>query len=160
MEDKKFEKYDCLITCYSQDEFKYDEDKPEDFALFALECPIEISILMKYLWFIIRQIYKDLGSKEKVEKAIEKIKNERNKNIKTYNWNDVYIGDLFTADVNFLKKIFILRRDLVSDERSFINNYSRPDFDFEWNFSLKEIYFYFLRRGIEITIKIFSNSKK
>ena len=115
---------------------------------------------MKYLWFIIRQIYKDLGSKEKVEKAIEKIKNERNKNIKTYNWNDVYIEDLFTADVNFLKKIFILRRDLVSDERSFINNYSRPDFDFEWNFSLKEIYFYFLRRGIEITIKIFSNSKK
>ena len=160
MEDKKFEKYDCLITCYSQDVFKYDEDKPEDFALFALECPIEISILMKYLWFIIRQIYKDLGSKEKVEKAIEKIKNERNKNIKTYNWNDVYIEDLFTADVNFLKKIFILRRDLVSDERSFINNYSRPDFDFEWNFSLKEIYFYFLRRGIEITIKIFSNSKK
>ena len=163
MEYKKFEKYNCLIDCYSKDKFKhlyFDEEEPDDYALFSLDSPIEISVLMKYLDFIIEQMYMDLGSKEKVEQAIERIKNKKVRNIKTYSWNDISIEDLFDADINLLKKIFILRRDLVSDERSFINNYSRPDFDFEWNFSLKEIYFYFLRRGIEITIKIFSNSKK
>ena len=105
-------------------------------------------------------MYIDLGSKEKVEKAIEMIKNEKVRNIKTYSWNDISIEDLFDADINLLKKIFILRRDLVPDESSFINNYSRPDFDFKWNFSLKEIYFYFLQRGIEICIENYSNHKK
>ena len=163
MEYKKFEKYNCLIDCYSKDKFKYlyiDEEEPDDYAFFSLDHPIEISVLMKYLDFIIEQMYLDLGSKEKVEKAIERIKNEKVRNIKTYSWNDISIEDLFDADINLLKKIFILRRDLVPDESSFINNYSRPDFGFEWNFSLKEIYFYFLQRGIEICIENYSNHKK
>jgi len=163
MEYKKFEKYNCLIDCYSKDKSKYlynVEEQPEDYALFSLERPIEISVLMKYLDFIIEQMYIDLGSKEKVEKAIERIKNEKARNIKTYSWNDISIEDLFNADIDLLKKIFVLRRDLVHDENSFINNYSRPDFDFKWNFSLKEIYFYFLQRGIEICIDNYSNHKK
>ena len=111
MEYKKFEKYNCLIDCYSKDKFKYlyiDEEEPDDYAFFSLDRPIEISVLMKYLDFIIEQMYLDLGSKEKVEKAIERIKNEKVRNIKTYSWNDISIEDLFDADINLLKKIFIL----------------------------------------------------
>ena len=163
MEYKKFEKYNCLIDCYSKDKYKYlniDEEEPEDYILFTLDCPIEISILMKYLNFIIEQMYIDLGSKEKVEKAIERLKSEKDRKIKTYSWKGIYIEDLFDADINLLKKIFILRRDLVPDESSFINNYSRSDYNFEWNFSLKEIYFYFLQRGIETYIENYSNHKK
>ena len=56
MEFKKFENYNPLIDCYSQDNSKYfynDEEEPEDYELFSLERPIEISVLMKYLDFII-----------------------------------------------------------------------------------------------------------
>ncbi len=163
MEYKKFEKYNCLIDCYCKAKYKYlyiDEEEPDDYTLFTLDRPIEISMLMKYLNFIIEQMFIDLGSKEKVEKAIEKIKNEKDRKIKTYSWKGIFIEDLFDADINVLKKIFILRRDLVLDESSFINKYSRPDYDFKWDFSLKEIYFYFLQRGIETCIENYSNQKK
>ena len=55
MKFKKFEKYNCFIDCYSQDNSKYfynDEEEPEDYELFSLERPIEISVFMKYLDFI------------------------------------------------------------------------------------------------------------
>ena len=55
-------------------------------------------------------MYIDLGSKEKVEKAIEMIKNEKVRNIKTYSWNDISIEDLFEADINLLINIYYKKR--------------------------------------------------
>ena len=108
-------------------------------------------------------MYLDLESRENVEKAVEEIKKGKIKDEKKYKWKDIYLEDLFDADFNYLKKIFILkndRNDLIPDENSFINKFSIPDYDFTWPFSLKELYYYFLTKGIEIFINNFDNNKK
>lgn len=178
MEDKKFERYYFLINCYSDEIISkindlsdgkgkdvYDDDEIEsgDIAFFRYDSPIDIRILMKYLRFIIMQMYLDLGSRENVEKAVEEIKNGKINNEKKYKWKDIYLEDLFNADFYYLKKIFILkndRNDLIPDENSFLIKYSRPDYDYTWPFSLKELYYYFLTKGIEIFINNFDNNKK
>ena len=88
---------------------------------------MEVRVLMKYLHFIIPEMYETLGTKKNVEEAIEKIKTGKFKE-KKYNWRDIYLEDLFHADFYYLKKYFILT-DLVPDEKTFINsNYSRTDY--------------------------------
>lgn len=178
MEDKKFERYNFLINCYSDEIISkindlsdkkgkdvYDDDEIEsgDIAFFRYDSPIDIRILMKYLRFIIKQMYLDLGSRENVEKAVEEIKNGKIKDGKKYKWKDIYLEDLFNADFYYLKKVFILkndRDDLIPDENSFIVNYSRPDYNFTWPFSLKELYCFFLTKGVEIFINNFDNNEK
>ena len=178
MEDKKFERYNFLINCYSdeiinkindlsneKDKNVYDDDEIEsgDIAFFRYDSPIDIRILMKYLRFIIKQMYLDLGSRENVEKAVEEIKNGKIKDGKKYKWKDIYLEDLFHSDFYYLKKVFILkndRNDLIPDENSFINKYSRPDYNYTWPFSLKELYYFFLIKGIDIFINNFDNNEK
>ena len=64
------------------------------------------------------------------------------------------------ANFNYLKEKFILKNDLVPDENTFINKYCKPEFNFVCPISLKELYFYFLEKGIEICIDNYSNYKK
>ena len=180
MEENKLERYYCLISSYSyavtnkmndvitnknnnldNEEEDEDENEPDDVFLLTYENPISISVLMKYLRFIIKQMYLDLGTKEKMEKAIEEIKNGKKiSEEKKFQWKDIYLEDLFKADFYYLKKIFVLREDLVPDEKSFINQYSRPEYNITFPFTLKEIFLYFLQKGIDIFIDNFTNYKK
>ena len=158
MKENILDRYFCIIDGSNFD--KEDELEPDDIAILRLERPIEIGLLIKYLRFIIKQMYEDLGSKEKVEEAVDKIKSEKIVKEKKYKWKDIYLEDLMNADFNYLKEKFLLKNDLVPDENAFINQYRRPEFDLYWPFTLKELYFYFLQKEIEIMIDNFSNYKK
>ena len=169
MEDKKFERYYFLISSYSISATNNqnskekrgeegDDDESFDTEIFLYDSPMEIRVLMKYLRFIVKQMYQALGTKKNVEEAIEEIKSEKIKE-KKYNWKDIYLEDLFNADFYYLKKYFILN-DLVPDEKTFINNYSRTDYNLTYPFSLKELYHFFLRKGIEILIDNYSCLEK
>ena len=170
MADKIFEKYYSLIECYSEafrdkldnikEDDEDDEDESPDIAFFIYDSPIDIRVLMKYLDNIIEQMYKNLGTKENVVEAVEKIKNRTIEDKKQFKWKDIYLEDLFTADYYYLKNNFILRYDLVPDEKSFTNKYSRDECDFIWPFSLKELFYFFLQKGIEIFIDNYSYLQK
>ena len=83
MKDTILDKYFCLIDGYSYKfsklRYDFEEDfelEPDDVTVLRHDRPIEIPILMKYLSFIIKQMYVDLGSKKKVKEAVEKISSE------------------------------------------------------------------------------------
>ena len=105
-------------------------------------------------------MFVDLGCREKVEEAIERIKSEKTSKEKKFKWKDIYLEDLMNADFNYLKEKHLLKNDLVPDENTFLNKYSIPEFNFVCPFTFKEIYFYFLQKGIEIWIDNYSNYKK
>ena len=157
MDAEKYSIYYPMVDCYRFKEFKYydDEKDPDEAIIFKLECPFEIGVLMNHLYNIILRMYKDLGSREKVENEIEKIKkNPIDSNYKKYYYRFIILSDLFHADYKYLKENYLIKQYLVPDEKSFYKPFSHPDLpDIICPFSINEFYYKILPRAINIIIK-------
>ena len=159
MEDK-FKTYYSLIDCYNKDisNYSYYEDsEPFEEILFKEFPPINTSIIMRYVTYIVNDICKELNSKEEAIKEIENLKKSINrgndiKNFQKYQWKNTTLIDLLIGDYNLLKNIFVIEDKYVPDINYFINNYKYPDDDISYNFSLKELCYKLIERGIIIAI--------
>ena len=94
--------------------------------------------------------------KNKVEEEIEKVKYNINNNINSctiWKWKDITLVDLIKGELDFLKKNFIITNEMPIDKNSFINNNFIHPLNCEaYPFSLKELYYMLLYRGIFVSI--------
>ena len=99
---------------------------------------------------------KNLILKNKVEEEIEKVKYNINNNINSctiWKWKDITLVDLIKGELDFLKKNFIITNEMPIDKNSFINNNFIHPLNCEaYPFSLKELYYMLLYRGIFVSI--------
>ena len=156
MEDK-LKTYFSLVDGYSLDKpknFSYiDESEPEEISLFKQFCPIKIAVLMRDIKYIIEEMCKKFQVKEKVLEEIKNLKNNiDNTNLSSYKWRDIDIKDLLKGDYKYLVDKVILDDDLVPDVNCYINKYDYLFETYIFPFSLKELYFLLLERGINIII--------
>lgn len=156
--EEKFKNYFPLIDYYNFEQKIeiYSESDTEEEEIFKYYFPMNIIILMRYLQNIIDIICEKLIEKEKVQQEIEKLKtmaklSDGNK-ISSYKWKDIDLFDLLKGDFYYLKEKFILKKDDVPDYKAYINNFSFPNSDYVFPFSLKEIYHALLERAIDVTI--------
>ena len=119
---------------------------------------MNISMLMRYIEYIANNICQELVTKENVEKEIQKLKNFKSNN--DYNWKDISLLKLLEADYNYLVEKFILKKEIVPDNNSFIKNFTYPGDTYVYPFSIKEFYNMALNRGIYICINNYYLSNK
>ena len=163
MEDR-LKTYYSLVDGYSlnkPENFDYiDESEPEEINLFKHFCPIKISVLMRDIEFVIEEMCKKLKIKEKVLEEIKNLKNDVDNNLSTYKWRDIDIKDLLKGDYKYLVDKVILKYDLVPNVNCYINKYDNLIKGYTYPFSLKELYFLLLERGINIMVNNYFEDPK
>ena len=153
--ENKFTKYYPKIDVFDitkTNNITYDTDsETEDESFFNAFFPFNTAILMNYLKFIIYEMCDNFVQKGKVLEQIKLLYNEE-KNQKDFKWKDISLKELIKGNYTYLKQTFIIKHDIVPNNNFFINNYSFPEDNVIYPFSLKELYTIFLERGINITI--------
>ena len=110
---------------------------------------------MRDIKYVVEEICKKLQKKEKILEEIKKLKNNLENNLSTYKWRDIDIKDLLKGDYKYLVEKLILKYDLVPDVNCYINKCDYLIENYVFPFSLKELYFLLLERGINIFINNF-----
>ena len=93
----------------------------------------------------------NFSEKEKVKEQIKVLYNEKNCS-KDFTWKNLILKEMINGNYTYLKEKFIIKHLKVPDNNHFINNYSFPEDNFIYPFSLKELYTKLLERGINVTI--------
>ena len=168
--ENKFKKYYCIIDCYYRDKSKinfYDDDsETKNEYFFKNFQPINVCMIIQYLEFIIKDMYNKFNSTERIIKEIEDLKaliktdKTINEEFLKYEWRGANLIDLLKGDYKYLKKVFIIEDKYVPDISYYINNYRYPSTDISYDFSLKELYFIFIDRGIDIILDNDYSKKK
>ena len=154
MEDK-FSKYYYQVDVFDitkRNNISFDEDSDsEEESFFKLFFPFNMAVLMNHLESIIYKMCDNFSEKEKVEEQIKVLYNEINCS-KDFTWKDLSLKELIKGNYTYLKEKFILKHIEVPDNSHFVNNYTFPEDEFIYPFSLKELYAKLLERGINVTI--------
>jgi hypothetical protein len=156
----KFKPYYIFVDHYILDKnitkIYEEESEPLKVSFFKDFNPFNMAILMRYIKNIVNNMCKNLILKNKVEEEIEKVKYNINNNINSctiWKWKDITLVDLIKGELDFLKKNFIITNEMPIDKNSFINNNFIHPLNCEaYPFSLKELYYMLLYRGIFVSI--------
>ena len=125
--DDKFAIYYTIVDIFDlekkNDITYHDFEDFDDADYLKFFVPFDMSILMRYLEYI---LYKICDNKKEKEKVLMEIKTlyEENINSKDYKWKDISLSELMKGEFNYLKEKFIVRKNYIPDISYFINNYS------------------------------------
>ena len=158
--DIKLKNYYSLIDLYKTDNDDieyYNDNDPDEEIFFKNMLPINICMIERYLEPIINYICKKFGSEEKALKETDDIikrfkSNSGDINLNEYKIGDISLIDFLRGDYNFLKKYFIIEDRYVPNINNYINNFTYPETDLTYPFSLKELFNMLVERGIKVFI--------
>ncbi len=134
------------------------EDFKEEFQnldYLTSNCPFFLCMIDR-LGFQVKNLCKNYKSKEEAKSLVKEIEKSPEKYKIKSKWEKYSLGDLFTADYNFLVENNIINVNLVPNEYFFSNRFYFMNIpEMIYPLTTKEYYFFFLKKEIEILINLY-----